>query len=132
MGKGRRGLRGVSFVKALLAFLLLGVISFAQADDWDNVDKGMFSAAITSTVIDWGQTRYIVKHPTEFHELNPLLGEHPRMGKVNTYFAGALLGEWAASEYLDGDKRKFFLTGVLLLEVPTIIRNRRIGIRFSF
>ncbi len=37
--------------------------------------------------IDWLQTLTIARNPGRWRELNPLLGEHPSVARVNAWFA---------------------------------------------
>ena len=80
---------------------------------------------LTATLLaDWGQTRYIIKHPEQYHETNVYLGAHPSSGRINVYFAtvigvGLLLPpswQWALSAF----------------EISVIAHNRSIGVRVSF
>src|SRR5882672_9397495 len=94
-----------------MRFLLFGLILVASAahagDDWttgDTVRQGILTGLL---IVDWGQTRYIVKHPQDptkqdgtyawRAESNPLLGSYPSMAKVNTYFSVAIIGHAAIS-----------------------------------
>ena len=43
-------------------------------------------------ILDWLQTRAIAKNPSLFYEMNPILGKHPTIGRVNVYFAACILG----------------------------------------
>src|SRR6266853_3835043 len=63
--------------------------------------------------IDWAQTRTIAKNPNQLHETNPILGEHPSVGKVNNYFLSTLLGHWFLANALPPDARKLFQQGTI-------------------
>lgn len=114
-----------------LAFFCASFTTHAQ-DPWDTTDKVLASVALTATVIDWGQTRYIAKNPQQFHENNPILGEHPSVGKVNTYFVGAIVAGAVVAHYLPSEYRKYFLGGVSVLEIGVAAHNKHIGIKVSF
>lgn len=118
--------------RVLLLALCLGMARPALAQDWDKTDLTLGAVALTATVIDWGQTRYIAKHPQLFHEKNPILGLHPSVGRVNTYFTGAIVGGAVVAHLLPGQYRKWFLGGVAVLEIGVTAHNRHIGIGVSF
>lgn len=42
-------------------------------------------------VIDWRQTLVIARNPEKWHEVNPILGEHPSPARVHCWFALCLL-----------------------------------------
>lgn len=110
----------------IIIFLLCLVPSVSLAQ-W----KPLAASAATFTVIDWAQTRYITQHP-QFYETNPILGKHPSIGRVNTYFAGALIGGTLLTLALPERDRKWFLGGVTALEVGVTAHNANIGIRVDF
>jgi hypothetical protein len=87
--------------------------------------------AMALTAADWGQTRYISTHPS-YYELNPILGRHPSLGRVNGYF---LLGEamLPVARYALPDKwgtRVMYAT--IAVEAGWVGKNARIGIKFNF
>lgn len=80
---------------------------------------------------DYRQTHYIAKHP-EYHEINPVLGEHPSVGRVNAYFlAGAAIknGVFFA---LPKKYRIPFGLGMTAISTGFVIHNNSIGIKINF
>lgn len=67
-------------------FLLLLLACPSHAGEWTKADTAREVAYLALHVVDWNQTLYIVDHPREFHECNPILGSHPSRGEVNGYF----------------------------------------------
>ena len=104
----------------------------ALAQDWDKTDLTLGAVALTATVIDWGQTRTIAKNPHLYHEINPILGRHPSVGRVDAYFAGVIVGGAVVAHLLPGQYRKWFLGGVAVLEIAVTAHNKNIGIGISF
>lgn len=103
-----------------------------MAGDWttaDTVRQGVFTGL---TVIDWAQTRYIAKHPYTFSETNGVLGDHPSVGKVNNYFATAIVGHAAVSYMLPPAWREGWQYVWIGVESQKTYHNHSIGIRFSF
>lgn len=82
-------------------------------------------------VADWQQTLDIKNHKT-IHEKNPILGEHPSDARINAYFATAVVANQCAANYLDGDARTYFQTGIIILESLAVGNNHALGIKLSF
>lgn len=83
------------------------------------------------TIADWSQTRYIARHP-EYHEVNPILGEHPSTGKVDKYFAASLLVKNGVFFALP-EKYRFYWAGAQIgISAGLIAHNNSIGIKFDF
>ena len=124
-------------LKALILALLIvlvGIVSNKShaGDSWDKTDKVLATGAVGLLIVDWGQTRYIAKNPEKHSEMNPILGDHPSVGRVDAYFALATLGTIALAEILPRDYRKLFLSGVIGLELGVVARNHHLGIRVAF
>ena len=118
--------------KFLLLLALFVPLQCVAQTDWTPADKSLLAASTALLIIDWGQTRYIAKNPTRFHELNPILGRHPSIGRVNTYFAGAIIGNYLLADWLGPTNRKLYLGGITALETVVVIRNKGIGIKVAF
>ena len=114
----------------VFTFLLCTVRAYA--DEWDATDKALGAAVATASVIDWAQTRYIATHATTLHENNPVLGLHPSLGYVNTYFVASIIGGALLADYLPSKYRKLFLGGAVLVELYFIGNNKHIGIGMAF
>lgn len=113
----------------VLALALLALP--AHARDWTDEEIAWGTAAAVAHVIDWGQTRYIARHPDQWCELNPVLGEHPSLGGVNRYFlaSGALM--FAAAHYMP-QYRSTLLKVWFAVGVASGARNAMIGVRMDF
>lgn len=139
-------------MKLLIISLILffSLINHAYAaDKWDNEDLSLASVFTMATVIDWGQTRDIVKTNkkeglsagyinnkwiTEYphRETNLYLGKNPSMGKVDTYMPLAIAASLTAAHYLPEKYRKLLLYGLSLLELSVIYDNHQLGLRINF
>ena len=115
----------------ILAIVLVPSLCRA-ADPWESTDYALAGAALAALAVDWGQTRYIAKNTHHFNETNPVLGSTPSVGKVDTYFVGAMVGTVALAHLLPSDWRQLFLTGTLAVELGAISQNRSIGIKMAF
>ena len=115
-----------------MKWLILFLPSVCFAGDWttaDTVRQGVFTGL---TVIDWAQTRYIAKHPVEFGETNGILGKEPSVGKVNNYFATAIIGHAAISYILPPAWREGWQYVWIGIEGQKTYHNYSIGIKLSF
>lgn len=72
----------------------------AQAREWTDEELRWGAALAVTRLVDWGQTRYIAKHPDRFREVNPLIGDHPSLGEVNRHFIVSTALMFAAAHYL--------------------------------
>jgi len=113
---------------------------------WDRTDAALAGAALTATVIDWGQTRYIAKHPCanaggaatctdpyrETGIARHFIGERPTVGQVDAYFAANLIAVGAIAHALPGPWRKGYLGAVTVIELHYTTHNKRIGIGLEF
>lgn len=109
----------------------------------------LMNAAI---VTDWGQTRQIASQYTQhtmvynadgsstevfggrprWREINPLIGSHPSMGRVNTYFIGSLLVHNGIMIALPKKYRPCYAGSVTAIETYFVISNDNIGIKIRF
>src|SRR3990167_2148379 len=108
---------GGPYMRSILVFFCL--VSVAHADEWTKADTYRQAAVTTLLVADWAQTRYIAKRPCEnagggtqcqdpYLEKGlalPFIGEHPSVGRVNSYFIAGILGNYAISHTLPRDWR---------------------------
>jgi len=82
--------------------------------------------------IDYGQTRTIAKHPENYYEMNEILGAHPSVGKVNTYFAVTTLLQMAIARALPYEYRSTFQYITIGVEVGAVANNMMVGIHHDF
>jgi hypothetical protein len=118
--------------RALAIALSLFTTAAAAGEPWSTSERVLGTAALAALAIDWGQTRYIAKNPQSFHETNPILGRHPSVGRVDAYFAGAIIGTALLADALPSKWRGPFLAGVVVVELHYVNRNAALGIRVSF
>ena len=122
-------------VIAAIVLSLAAVSANAQSfsmDDWTTVQKVSYATSITAAVIDWGQTRTIAKTPERFQERNRLLGPHPSLGEVNTYFVG-LTSLLVVLPHISDTYREHMMPLVAAGLVVNVARNHfTVGIRMSW
>lgn len=101
----------------------------AKADDWTPEQQVKLAAAETLLAVDWLQTRQIAKNPDTYHELNPILGNHPSVGRVNLYFLSSAVATYVLADVLPSKYRDWLLTGVIAVEVIATANNANIGVK---
>ena len=84
-------------------------------------------------VMDWGQTRYVANHPQQYEEIvNPFLGKHPSVARVNNWFIGSLAVNNGIMVALPKKYRPYYAGVVTAYEVRLVIRNNSIGVKIDF
>lgn len=119
--------------RAFILVLALALPAAAHAGDpWDTGDRTLGLIVAGLVVTDWGQTRYVAKHPELFSERNKILGEHPSPGKVDRYFVGMLVAGYFFVDWLTPNNRKAVLLGFSIVELKVTQHNKSIGVRVEF
>lgn len=121
-------------MKKLLGSILLAASLNAQAEslgDWSTLDKTLLAASTAANIVDWGQTRTIAMHPDQWYETNRLLGPHPSVGSVNTYFISRLILVPTLAHYMP-KYRTEILSFWLIIGMGYAGHNHGLGIRMSW
>lgn len=108
---------------------------------WDTTDT-LFQVTYTAIhVIDWGQTVYTARNPRKYEEENNILGGHPTVGKVNSYFIitgiGHAVVSWALPKKINiagfnVPIRNIWQATWICIEAGQVQNNYRIGVKVSF
>ena len=115
------------FIILVMAICLSGCASHYGAG-WDKTDTTLAITGAALHVIDWGQTRYIAKHPNEHYEYNPIIGNHPSTSQVDLYMLASGLAVPIIAGAIDPKYRKYFLGGYVVLKTGLVIHNSNQGI----
>ena len=119
-------------MKYILALvLLISNAAHADFDTWSPTDKGLFVANTVVTVIDWGQTRYISKHPEQYREMNPWLGPHPSTQNVDLFFVASLVGTYYLADRFP-TARGPILLGLTIGRGMVVKNNIDLGVKMGF
>lgn len=131
------------------------------ADQWSTADVAREVVYQAVAVRDWGETRTIAESKTRpcqwvnyyvggsstpsgqwqtcasgyswrYHEINPLLGQHPSVGRVNTYFVLSSLAHIAVSNALPETWRAAWQYVTIGVEAGVVARNDSLGIAVNF
>lgn len=121
-------------------------VAEASSRGWNAAD----TALLVLRLIDWGQTRDIatrqktypgsntpVFNPDgtpvmQFIEYNPILGPHPSIAEVNTYFTICLLVDWLIFKYANNKIKTCWLQIGIPIELYCTLNNYAAGIKFRF
>ena len=86
--------------------------------------------------IDWEQTKTIARNPATRREMNPILGPHPSVRKVNIYFtlvaAIVVAGPYLGLRFIPPGQYQAFaalaFAAVTAFEGFVVLRNKRRGL----
>jgi len=99
--------------------------------NWTRTDIAMQATSSALIAADWLQTREIATNG-DYAENNVLLGDHPSLGQVDAYFAGAMLGQFLVAHALPSKYRKWWLASTIAVEAYCVGNNWGLGIGFHF
>jgi hypothetical protein len=88
--------------------------------------------ALVLQTADWAQTRTIADNPQSFHEYNQVLGRHPSIGAVNTYFLASTAVHLALDQALVGRWRKGHAYFWVATGAFNVSHNVAAGIKMTF
>lgn len=120
---------------ALVAFAVLPAPLTAQEAPraergWTSGHIALATAFALSLEIDAAQTREAMRRG--FRETNPILGQHPSEGQVNTYTAAAAIAVLGTASVVPARWRPWVLGVALAVETFTIAGTVREGISIRF
>ena len=119
-------------MRYLLILLFLVSLPAKAVDPWSHEDKVRLAIWGTLQTVDWLQTRNIAKHPDQWYETNPRLGNHPTPGEVNRFFLTTTATHILIANFLPSEYRKVFQYLSIGYEFSYVERNYRIGIKMEF
>lgn len=101
-------------------------------DPWDRQDIALEATWQVLHAIDWGQTLDIAAQPTRYHEINPILGEHPSRSTVNLYMGVGALLHLGITHVLPKRCRPYFQGITIGLSGACVLHNFNIGLQVRF
>lgn len=117
----------------MLWILLLGLPSNSLAfDDWSKRDYALEATWIAIHTVDWGLTLDIAKNPDKYHEMNPIIGRHPSVGKVNSYMFASTIIHPVFVHILPSKWRPYFQAFTIGISSACVINNFNIGLHINF
>lgn len=118
-------------MKILTVFMALTCFSCTTTPaKWTKSEKVKEACWMILHAVDYKQTQYAMGKPNEFKELNPLLGEHPSEGRLNTFaLVGAIL-HIASTHYIEN--RSIWLNITLGIKIICVGNNFYVGAKVEF
>ncbi len=116
-----------------ILLLLAGMCTQSRAaDPWTKEDTYREITALTLRFTDYKTTMDIARNPDRFREANPILGAHPSVGRVNTFFAVTTIIHPAISYVLPKEYRKAFQYISIGISGTASITNIWSGLKIKF
>ncbi len=84
------------------------------------------------TSMDWSQTQQIANDPAHYHEMNPLLGQHPSLANVNVLIPSAMALHALIAYALPKPFREVWQMAWIGVETYCVVNNVSIGLRVRF
>ena len=129
-------------MRTVLLVILLGMAGMCYGSQEGREN----TAAVLLLAADWLQTRQMASQPVyawvetapgvyvttgeQWSEMNPILGRHPSVGQVDTYFLGSLVVYVAAQKLLPERWATFHRRATIAVEVTCVVRNLTLGYTF--
>jgi hypothetical protein len=104
----------------------------AYADEYSKTDIALQSTYTMLHIIDWGQTLDISKNSDKYWEINPILGKHPSVSKVNIYMGTSLAIYYIVNYFLPSDYRLLVESSSVILKASLVSHNYKIGLYINF
>jgi len=117
----------------IVAWLLMHALQMNDAHaEWTPADTKREAIWLGIHAVDWGQTRYIAEHPDKFSERNFILGKHPSVGQVNTYFVLTSALHYWLMRRMEPETRKMLQWVTIGIGTSNVANNYHLGVRIGF
>jgi hypothetical protein len=118
--------------RIILIVLFLVPLASPVSADWTRQQVALELSYQVLHFVDWQQTRYIARHPDEYREINPILGDHPDTEWVDAYFLATGIGHFLVSHALPDRYREYWQYVTVGIVGAVVGWNYSIGIRMEF
>lgn len=119
-------------IKYFIIISLFFSSSAFAADPWSKGDIWREVAWQVLHVVDWGQTLNIADRPDKYHEINPIIGEHPSRERVNIVMGTTTVLHVAITHYLPKEWRPYWQYLSIGVSGALVIHNLSIGLNMHF
>lgn len=116
----------------IIALILVSACPVEGQSSWTTTDTMLEGTWIILHILDWGQTLDIARNPHRFYEINPILGRHPSVGKVDTYMLLSTIIHPIISYHLPQPYRKYWQYVTISITGGLVIHNFNIGLKVRF
>lgn len=118
---------------ARLSFSTATITNIPGRVSWNQTHTALAGAFVVTLLMDAGQTRELARRGwSGFREANPLLGERPSVGQVNTYTAIAGLTVLGAAAALPPKVRPWLLGAAIAVQAFTVAGSVQNGLPIRF
>ena len=112
-------------------------MSWEFAENWTKADTAWQATFLAVTTVDWMQTRWMTRHDWqwdgEYHkEMNPILGSHPSIKKVDTLIPLGMVAHTLVSMALPPDYRRIWQCVWIGIEGAYVYNNYNIGVKIAW
>ena len=123
-------MKRVNLLICVAAGLALGYCTTnpAHAQEFAPAERAAYIGMQAATLVDWAQTRDIARRPDQFKEANPLIGDHPSVGRVNTFMASRLVVQHLAAVALPPGYRLPVMGTLTGVYTAIVMRNHRMQV----
>jgi len=113
--------------KIILICALFALLSWSSPP-MSKRDRALEGIFFTLLIVDWGQTRSIVRDD-DFKELNFILGPEPNLEAVDLYFLSCALSHLLITRALPEKYRPYWQMVYIGIEANQVFQNYQMGIR---
>lgn len=119
---------------AMTGFLVVTMLNgcTASRSNWSKEDTYRQVAVTSLMAIDYMQTMEIARDPDNYHENNPILGNHPSEAEVTAYFLMSYAVTSGISLALPDNLRPWWQYLIIGIEGGATANNFSIGLGFGF
>jgi hypothetical protein len=118
---------------ARLSFSTSTITDIPGRVSWNQTHTALAGAFVVTLLMDAAQTRELARHGwSGFREANPLLGDRPSVGQVNTYTAIAGLTVLGAAAALPPKVRPWLLGAAIAVQAFTVAGSVQNGLPIRF
>lgn len=114
--------------KSRIILSVLAALAYCGCGGWTKTDTAWQIAGLAVQLVDYGQTQQIAAHPDRWHEINPIMGQHPSSQEVNWYFAASALARFGFAAALPPRYRRLFQVGCTASSMALVSSNLAAGI----
>jgi|GEM_PF-3307426 len=122
----------VCIVIACAVGAAVGVNKTLAFDEWSDADITRHAVWTSLYLVDFSQTLKIAREPENYHERNPLIGDHPSEGKVAAMFIGGYIAQTALVHVLPAAYRPWAQYVFIGVSGACVINNFSVGLGIGF
>ncbi len=114
--------------------IMEGMYQLLHFIDWSQtryIAKSPSSSRRIIDFVDWEKKKYVFKYPKPFSEMNPVIGRHPSVSRVDQYFLITTFLHLAISHYLPENYRVAWQGMTIFVSGGMVGHNYSVGIKLD-